>query len=99
MAATMDSGARFNANELRHLSTDCGRALLAELSDLAVVYRDRLRRGSRWSSVLRIAADTANVDAIDARLALAAFFDRLGRVPILAFDDALAAARLARLIE
>ena len=90
---------RFTPNERRHLSTDHGRALLAELADLSIVYREAIRRGRRWSSVLRMAADAANVDAIDARLALAHFFDRIERAPILAFGYVLIAARLDRLIE
>ena len=94
----MDSGARFNANELRHLSTDSGRALLAEFCGVAVIYRDRLRRGKSWHSTLRLAAEAAKIDGIDARLALAAFFDRLERAPLLAFADVLSAARAARLI-
>ena len=94
----MDSGARFNANELRHLSTESGRALLQELAGAAVVYRERLRRGYSWHSTLRLVAESAGIDGIDARLSLASFFDRLERPALLVLSDVLAAARAERLI-
>lgn len=83
--------------ELRHLRTEEGRALVAELCDGSLFYREDIRRGLAWRVVMSQAAKNASVPAMDARLALAAFFDRLGRAPILAFNDLVLAARAARL--
>lgn len=87
----------FSMGELRHLRTEEGRALVAELCDGSLFYREDIRRGLAWRVVMSQAAKNASVPAMDARLALAAFFDRLGRAPILAFNDLVLAARAARL--